>query len=499
MPLSRREFFKLGAGAAAGAALAGFGGNAAQAQEASAALIGQDPLLHLLNRVTWGVTGADLTHARQIGFHAYLDEQLHPENHADPATDALLQRLPILSMDRSSLYRLGEQEHRLLQAMVGGMVLRAVHSRHQLLERMVDFWADHFNIYIPEQSADMILFHRDVLRVHALGNFRSLLLATAKAPAMLTYLDNALNVAADPNENYARELMELHTLGVDGGYTEADVEAVARAFTGWTIHDGTRDGFYFNMDDHDAEAKQILGHRLPAGRGVEDGLHVIDLLARHPSTAQFISRKLCVRFVSDTPPQALVDSTAAIWRQTNGEIRPVLRHLLTSNEFLQSAGQKFRRPLEFFIGAMRVTQAEFTSGEAMLDMLRSLNQVPYHWAPPNGYPDIAQAWLNTGGLLQRWNTAHDLTLASSYAGYERPAVRVDLHSGIGQPATVGDLVQAVAQRVFATRLSAQQAAPFVAYVADGGDDATPLTVGTRARKLSTLYRLMLASPLYQWR
>lgn len=495
MPLSRRDLFKLTSTAAAGVAVAGLGTRTAQAQDSAAALVAADPLLHLLNRVTWGTRPEDLAYAQQIGYEAYLDEQLHPEALPDPEGDAVVAGLPILALDRNNLYRLNESE-RLRNSLVAGVVLRAAHSRRQLLERMVDFWADHFNVYDPENTAEVIAYQRDALRPHALGSFRSLVLATAKAPAMLDYLDNNVNIAEDPNENYARELMELHTLGVDGGYTEGDVQEVARAFTGWTINNGTRDGFWFDADMHDTGTKTVLGHRLPAGRGMEDGLHVINILAKHPATAQFLSRKLCTRFVSDNPPQSLVDSTAAVWRETDGEIRPVLRHIFTSLAFMTATGQKFRRPLEYFVGLLRATRGRYANPEQYVSALVLLNQVPYEWAPPNGYPDVAGAWLNTGGLLQRWNVASDIMADATST---TPSIELDLYSGTENTTTAGDLVQAVAYRIFAARLAAQQAAPFIDYVADGGDAATPLTTSMRARKLGTLYSLMLAAPLYQWR
>lgn len=500
MALSRRNFLKLSGTAAAATTLAGMshvGITHAQNAE-SIALAADDPLLHLVNRITWGATPAELAHARAIGYNAYLEEQLNPEMITDPEGDAVWQSRPILSMDRNTLARFRGQEYRTHETLIGGMVELATVSSRQLQERMVDFWFDHFNVHIAGEEivADGVLYLKDAIRPHVFGNFRSLVLATAKSPAMLRYLDNETNIAADPNENYARELMELHTLGVDGGYTEQDVVEVARALTGWTIHDSTRDGFFFDHETHDTNPKQILGHNLPAGRGIEDGLHVINILVNHPATSQFVSRKLCVRFVSDNPSQDLVDSTAEVWRQNNGEIKPVLRHIFSSEEFLQSAGQKFRRPLEFFIAMKRVTGADFREDEIMYQALQQLSQVPFNWAPPNGYPDVANAWLNTNNLLKRWNVA--MLLTGEFASRE-PQVDLDLTTGLGTPQTAGDLVQTVGQRVFGVALPAEQAAPFVDYVSDGQGAATPFTAGMQAQKLASLYGLMLASPLFQWR
>jgi uncharacterized protein (DUF1800 family) len=339
-----------------------------------------------------------------------------------------------------------------------------------------------------------------VIRRHALGKFRDLLFATARSPAMLYYLDNASNVAGHPNENYARELLELHTLGVDGGYTEADVKEVARAFTGWTVHDGTADGFYFDPSAHDQEPKTLLGHQLPAGRGIEDGLHVLSILANHPTTARFLCRKLCVRFVHDTPPQSLVDGLAAVWQQSGGDLRVVLRHLFEAPEFLAGAGQKLRRPLDFLIGCLRATGAAATSYWALEEILGDLGQRPYGWFPPNGYPDAAGAWLSTSGLLARWNTAMQLThSAYSDAGESGWGLKADLRARIGDPATVGELVDMVAAEVFGVPLGEAQRQPFVEFASDGAGATIPVTPLLLGGKLASLFGIMLASPLYQWR
>lgn len=459
-----------------------------------------DDILHLLNRITYGPRPAEVAAARDLGYDAFLEEQLDPDRIDDSAADAVLATRPILTMDRRTLYRMRDSEWRAQQNMIEGMVLRAVHSRRQLLERVVEFWSDHFNVSSDDYLPDQLLFQRDVIRRHALGNFHDLLVATAKAPAMLYYLDNFNNVAGAPNENYARELLELHTLGVDGGYSEQDVKEIARAFTGWTVHNGTRTGFYFNPADHDTGSKTVLGHRLPAERGIEDGLHVLSLLAHHPQTAVTLCRKLAVRFVQDNPPPALVAEMAAVWQETRGAITAVLRTLFRSAAFRAAAGKKFRRPLDFFIGAVRATGTRWSDRWILEEMLGDLGQMPYGWRPPNGYPDPAAAWMSTGGLLARWNVAMRLT-HSAYSDREDSGwgLHADLWERTGAASTVSGLVQAVALQIFGTPLTAAQAAPFIAYAADGGGGATAVTPARIARKLGSLWGLMLASPLYQWR
>ncbi|MCB0026769.1 MAG: DUF1800 domain-containing protein [Anaerolineales bacterium] len=491
MSLTRRDFLGFATGRFA----------PALAQPAGPKASADDPILHLLNRISWGPLPDELAHARAIGAAAYLDEQLNPEGIDDSAAEARLrQRTPLWYVDRRDIYRLASGEWRAYEDLTYGTIFRAVYSKRQLLERMVDFWSDHFNVSSDQAAVERLEMQRQVIIPHALGNFKDLLVGTAKSPAMLYYLDNYVNYAEAPNENYARELMELHTLGVDGGYTEEDVREVARAFTGWTVHEGSRTGFYFDPNNHDGESKWVLGHRLPAGRGIEDGFHVLQILAQHPATAQFLSRKLCVRFVSDNPPQALVDSTAAVWRDTGGEIRPVLRHLFLSPEFAAAQGQKFRRPLEFLIGALRATGTELVDDWVLEQMVAATGQVPFNWHPPNGYPDVAGAWQSTNGLLARWNIAMQLT-HGAWSDHDDTGwgLLSHLRDQIGNPATVGELVDETAAGIFGTQLSGANRDAFIRFTADDGPADTPVDAHLLARKYGSLFGLMLASPLYQWR
>jgi uncharacterized protein (DUF1800 family) len=459
-----------------------------------------DSILHLLRRITYGPRPLEVEQARAMGYAALLDEQLTPESLDDSACETVLHSLAILTLDRRRLHQLGNDSYRVYRTLVRAMIARAVYSRRQLYERMVEFWSDHFNVAGDDYLMDMVLLQREVIRPHALGRFRDLLFAVARAPAMLYYLDNASNVTEHPNENYARELLELHTLGVNGGYTEADVKEVARAFTGWTVHDGMDDGFYFDPSQHDQEPKTVLGHPLPPGRGIEDGLHVLSILANHPNTAVFVCHKLCVRFVSDTPPVPLIENMVAIWEQTGGDIRSVLRHLFMAPEFLASSGQKLRRPLDFLIGCLRATGTEVSNYWALEEMLTELGQPPYGWFPPNGYPDTAGAWLATGGLLARWNTAMRLTHSAYSDGPDTGwGLKSNLRATIGDPQTAGELVDMVAAQVFGAPLSVSERLPFVAFIAPDGGAETPVTPLLLGGKLASLFGLMLASPLYQWR
>jgi len=330
-------------------------------------------------------------------------------------------------------------------------VLRAAYSDRQLEEVMVDFWFNHFNVFAGKGLTETFLteYERDAFRPHVLGKFRDLLEATAKSPAMLFYLDNWQS--ADPNaqerlmaernaraarfpfrfppqrmpnpnqnpqrqkrglnENYGRELMELHTLGVDGGYTQQDVVNVARAFTGWTIDQPRQGGgFRFEPRLHDMSEKLVLGHKIKAGGGQSDGEQVLDILASHPSTATFISTKLVRRFVSDTPPPALVERAAKRFHETHGDIRDVLTTILTSPEFFAADAYraKVKTPFEFVVSAVRVTDADVTEATPLVQAVRTLGMPLYMCQPPTGYADRAEAWVNTGALLSRMNFALQL-------------------------------------------------------------------------------------------
>jgi uncharacterized protein (DUF1800 family) len=324
-------------------------------------------------------------------------------------------------------------------------ILRAAYSERQLQEVLVDFWFNHFNVFAGKGAVRIYLteYERDVIRPHVLGTFRELLGATASSPAMLFYLDNWQSSAApgartsdEPpprfgprrqtfnrpdargqvrrrglNENYARELMELHTLGVDGGYTQKDIQEVARAFTGWTI-DTPRLGGAFRFDPrlHDDGDKVVLGRRIPGGGGRKDGEEVLDLLAKHPSTARFIATKLARRFVSDDPPPALVERAGDRFRQTGGNIREVVRTIVTSPEFFarEAYRAKVKNPLEFVVSAVRALGVDVASALPLAQAVRELGMPIYGAQPPTGYVDRAGTWVNSGALLNRMNFAISL-------------------------------------------------------------------------------------------
>ncbi|MSO29974.1 MAG: DUF1800 domain-containing protein [Acidobacteria bacterium] len=459
---------------------------------------------HVLNRLGYGARPGVIEKVRQTGITAYIEQQLHPERIDDSALEARLAPLKTLELRQSTLAREyfipAQQERRRQQRAQGqgdpeppdpnstGVVprmdvspamlkarqvmvelneqklLRATYSERQLEEVLADFWFNHFNVYAAKGADRQLLtaYERDAIRPNVLGNFRTLLGATAHSPAMLFYLDNWMST--DPNgrhltktdearqrnrarllgvirpdlagtlaqrqnrrptglnENYGRELMELHTLGVDGGYTQQDVVEVARALTGWTI-DRPRLGGAFTFDPrmHDPGEKHVLGHTIKAGGGEHDGEQVLDILASHPSTAAFIATKLARRFVSDQPPPALIDRAAKRFLDTKGDIREVVRTIVESPEFFAPAAQraKVKTPFEFVVSALRASSAEVRCGLGLIRALQQLGMPLYQAQAPTGYSDTADAWVNTGGLVSRIN------FAVSLVDNRVPGVRLD--------------------------------------------------------------------------
>jgi len=330
-----------------------------------------------------------------------------------------------------------------------GKLLRAIYSDRQLEEVLTDFWFNHFNVYL-NKGADRYMvtsYERDVIRPHVLGRFKDLLLATAQSPAMLFYLDNWQSAAPDMvrpfappkqrktglNENYGRELMELHTLGVDGGYTQQDVTEVARCFTGWTIRQPQQGGgFFFNPRMHDRGEKHVLGVTIPAGGGMEDGLKVLDILAKHPSTARFISKSLAIRFVSDNPPDELIDRMAATFTKTGGDLREVMRTMLNSDEFWAASNfrSKLKSPLEMVVSAVRAVNGDVDNAQQMANLMNTLGEPLYLKIEPTGYTNRGADWLNSASLLARMNFAN--TLAQGKIG----GVKVDLTQFSGNAAEI---------------------------------------------------------------
>ena len=456
--------------------------------------------VHLLRRATWGVRPTDISAVLAAGHDKWLDRQLHPERIVDDATSTRLQQMPLITASMSQLYRdfspmpgqqaaiaaqmqmmtdsaranverraqlmTAEQRRerqmrspqRLMQELISAKITRSIYTERQLEDVMTDFWYNHFNVFFNKGQDRYLVadYERTAIRPHVFGRFEDMLLATAQHPAMLFYLDNWQSVYVDStmlrrrpaqqnvrsrglNENYARELMELHTLGVDGGYTQKDVIEVARAFTGWSFQQPNLRAiqdmdvaelpeirFQFRPQMHDPREKVVLGQTLPAGRGIEDGRDVIRLLARHPSTARFIATKLAERFVADEPPADVVDHLAAVFTRTNGDLREVTRALFSNEMFYRAdyRGTKVKTPYELVVSALRTTNADITTSRRSMELLRTMGHLPYSEPTPTGFPVMSEDWVNSGAMLNRMNFGLDLAAGRVDGARVNPATLI---------------------------------------------------------------------------
>ena len=372
-------------------------------------------------------------------------------------------------------------------------MLRAIESKRQLAEAMDDFWFNHFNVFYDKGSDRFSIpdYEREAIRPYVLGKFRDLLEATAKSPAMLFYLDNFQSVRPDVdtadkrrkvkrglNENYGRELMELHTLGVNGGYTQKDVTEVARCFTGWTLLEPRRGGgFFYNDKLHDKGEKTVLGHVIPAGGGMDDGEKVLDILATHPSTAHFISKELAERFVADNPPEPLIEKMSATFLKSGGDIRQVMETMLASREFWsQGAYQaKVKTPFEMVVSSVRALDADVSDAFALANQVERLGEPLYRKLEPTGYSNLNSDWVSSAALLARMNFA--LQLAQNHM----PGVKVDA-------AHLGDQPVAAARTLLGRSASPQTEAGIQKALAEQKQKTPSLVAG-----------LIIGSPDFQRR
>jgi uncharacterized protein (DUF1800 family) len=397
--------------------------------------------VHVLNRLAFGPRPGDVERVMHMGVQRWIGEQLHPEAiPLPPALDARLASLETVNRSagaavdeflalseeaKTGATADGEDAHRIRRERLARVareaaearLLRAIDSPRQLQEVMVDFWFNHFNVYSGKGVTRALVtsYERDAIRPYVLGRFRDLLGATARHPAMLYYLDNAVSSGPRPdgrgkarglNENYARELMELHTLGVDGGYTQRDVTELARMLTGWTFDQRrlarTGETFRFDAARHDAGVKFWLGREIaPAGQ--REGEDALDVLAAHPATARHISTLLARHFVSDAPPPALVGRMASTWAASGGDIRAVLETMFSSPEFMASAavGAKFKTPYQFVVSAARAAGTPVENVGPLASTMSRLGMPLYGCQTPDGYKDTQDAWLNPDALTRR--------------------------------------------------------------------------------------------------
>jgi uncharacterized protein (DUF1800 family) len=446
---------------------------------------------------------------RKLGIGPWLEWQLAPAKIDDSACDRVVERFPVLALgipavragavpqfDWAAMYALGQ-----------ATVARAAWSRRQLLEVMVDFWSNHLNVTNPFDGGwdNRHVHDREVVRKHALGTFADMLVASATSPAMLTYLDNRSSSKEHPNENYARELLELHTVGLEAGYSEDDVQAAARLLTGLTVSWET--GLYmYDPEAHAVGAVSLLGfsHANATAEGGEAAAFAfLRHLALHPSTARQVAYKLCVRFVADQPPATLVTRLAAVYLANGSAIVPVLRALFTSGDFRASVGLKVRRPMQDIVATVRALglgpDKTGTKGlEGLYWMVNDTGDGPMGWHPPNGYPDVAVAWASAAGTLARWNAHISFTANWWPTELTRPADMVK-HLVPTLPKTYGGLVDAIALRLVGTRMRAAHTAAITRYFEKTPGAALQAGDEVLGWRFPYLVALVLDSPYFSFR
>jgi uncharacterized protein (DUF1800 family) len=423
-----------------------------------------DALSRLVDRITQGFNAAEHARARTLGYEAYLEEQLDHLAIDDSAMDARLAGLTTLVMSPKQILDNFPMEIRTPYTEIkGAALLRSVFSRRQLYERMVEFWNDHFNL--DHNKSDFLYVFKPeddrlVVRPNALGSFPTLLSASAHGAAMLFYLDNWLNIAGAPQENYARELMELHTLGVGGGYTEQDVREVAECFTGWTLNGDTASANYlralYEPSYHQGGNKVVLGVTIPATPGRDNAQHVLDILTAHPSTAQFLSRKMIRWLLTETPPQSLVDQVAETYLDTAGDIKSMIRVILAKPNLERASpvfAPKYRRPFHLMTSLLRGLGAEVTGYTYALYYLATMGHSPFDWSPPDGYPDKVEAWGHS--LLPRWTFNSHLMQGYVY-GVELPLFELlEQLDAVGPNAHIG-LAHRINRQILGGALSPEE-------------------------------------------
>ena len=495
--LSRRQFIRAGVAGGAGVALSAQAGAGSLSDSARSDPSGPNDLelLTLIHHATQGYSKAVYDEADALGYDAWLDRQLTPELIPDDDVEAVLAGLPTLSMTGQELWdTYVEPEYDptipILELRIAN-VIRSLWSTRQVKERVVEFWTDHFNIYQVDFGTDILktVDDRDVIRPHALGKFRDLLRASAKSGAMMWYLDNITNFAGAPNENYAREFLELHTMGAGNGYTETDVQEFARCLTGWNIYfpdTGRYGDFNFYPSLHDQGPKTVLGLDLPGGGNQQDVELVINLVASHPATIDFVSRKLVSWLLVNDPPESVIQAVKQSWTATDGDIAAMVRVALDASSIqaaLATGATKVRRPYHLLVSLVRATGGRVTDLLPMVYVLSLMGHGPYEWGPPNGYPDAVGAWAP--GLSLRW------LVASAYFDGYFPGLETNtnkLRNMIGGDLSAPDLAQRIDMALTGGTMSQTDVVELQAWL-----DAHPPTINV----MREAFALAVSSPSFQ--
>ena len=436
----------------------------------------------LVRRVTLGVTPAEVASFGQMGYQGYLNYQLNHIRIDDSAVEATVaQRWPLMSQSADQLFAADAGMVR--SQLEESTIYRAAFSKRQLYHRMVEFWSDHFNQDVTKVGYLLIPDQHDVIRANALGKFPTLLKASAHSASMMLYLDQENSRAGRPNQNYAREIMELHTLGVDGGYTQDDVAELSRVLTGWTI---TGKGqFAFNPAIHDWGSKTVLGVTIPAGSpalgaaGINEGEQMLDMLVNHPSTARFIATKMLRWLLDPNPTDTQISTVASVYRATGGDIKAMIRVIL-NDTWLPAAPMKLKRPFHFVVSALRSANPTITTMSTISGQLNALGHPIYTWATPDGFPDKVEYWA--GNLVPRWNFAYVMSILNSPTSVSFDAAPYRA----GSPAAAVDLID---QNFFGGEMPAVTRAALLSYVSAGTFN------DQRAREAISL---ALSANAFQW-
>jgi hypothetical protein len=491
MTLDRRGFLKLAGLVAGGATVSACTPVYRMVREAAEGptpwLEGDGLIFRALQRMTYGPTLAERQHASVVGIQGWVEEQLSPASLSDLAGDLAIRPLTSLTLEAVDLAAWERED--VITELQRGALLRRVFSRRQLYETLVEFWSDHFNISI-EKGACWYLKTTDdrrVIRQHALGNYRDLLWASAHSPAMLVYLDNQANHRAAPNENYARELLELHTLGVDGGYTQQDVMELARCLTGWTVRDRFWKGqFVFRPEMHDDGPKRVLGMKIEPG-GLAEAEGLLEQLSVHPATARRLARKLVRRFLElpHEDEESLVRRAAATFTTRGGEILPMLRLILLDGVLREPLGlaPKFKRPVHVVASALRLLDADTNGGRPIQQHLAAMGQPLFEWPTPDGPPEERLAWQ--AGLFARWEFAY-LLARNGIEGTEIDLAALLEIAGASGPA---EALDALANLLLGSPLEEPARGEILRALSKESEDEIP----------AVFVAGLLASPAFQWR
>lgn len=492
MTLSRRDFLRLSGLVAAGAAASACA--PAYKQLGVSRPIGgwtfpSGDSFRALNRITFGPNAAERSRLQSLNVKDWIEEQLAFESINDFACDVRLRKFDTLKMRANELSARGDKifnhydKALVVDELRQATWVRQVYSARQLYEVMTEFWNDHFNISVEKGDCWFLktVDDREVIRKQAMGKFHDLVSASAHSPAMMIYLDNQANRKGAPNENYARELMELHTLGVNGGYSQRDVMELARCLTGWTVKEHWWKGdFTFDEKIHDTGTKTVLGLTL-TNEGQREAERVIEVLATHPNTARFIATKLARRFIADAPPQELIEKAAQTFLKTDGDIRSVLRVILLDG--LVQAQPKFKRPLNFIVSALRMLNAEADGGNDLQEYLMQMGQAYFAWATPDGYPDRSEPWQ--GNLMPRWQ------FASALARNELKSTKIDIEAILKASGakSVGEMIDSLSALLLGAPLEAAKRDEIVNVLKDVKENEMAQIVIAG----------LIASPAFQWR